>query len=86
MATPLGENNQAERLSKSLEASLKTYTLPNTFWNLRHIALFPLHIFGPIEAWHKWQLIGPINLPRHKIAEGKISTSKQARAVDIKGE
>ena len=56
------------------------------FENLRHVALFAFYIIGPIEAWHKWQLIGPINLPRHKNAESKISTSKEAKAVDIKGE
>ena len=32
------------------------------FWNLRHVALFALYIFCSIEAWHKWQLIGPIKL------------------------
>ena len=51
------------------------------FKNMRHFALFALYIIVPIEAWHKWQLIGPINLPRHKNAE-----SKEAKAVDIKGE
>ena len=51
-----------------------------------HFALFDLYISGANMARHKWQTIGPINLPRHKIAESKISTSKEAKAVDIKGE
>ena len=49
-------------------------------------SLFARYIIGAIKAWHKWQLIGPINLPRHKIAESKTLTSKDAQAVDIKGE
>ena len=26
------------------------------------LALFALYIIGAYKAWHKWQLIGPINL------------------------
>ena len=59
----------------------------NTLMNeMRHVALFAPYIVGPIEAWHKWQLIGPINLPRHKNAESEISTLKEAKAFDIKWE
>ena len=51
-----------------------------------NFALFNLYTIGAINAWHKWQLMGPSNLPRHKTAESKISTSKEAKALDIKGE
>ena len=50
-----------------------------------NFALFALYIIDANKC-HKWQLIGPINLPRHKIAESKILTSKEVKAVDIKGE
>ena len=49
-------------------------------------ALLALNIIGAIKTWHKWRIVGPINLPRHKIAESKISTSEEAKAVDIKEE
>ena len=65
---------------------VQIYLLNTILESETHFALFALYIIGAIKAWHKWQLIGPISLPRQKIAESKISISKKAKAVDIKGE